>query len=350
MRHTLRSALGAGGVALALVAAGCGSGGAQAGKSPSAELDAAITNLSHSPAVTATLRLNVTAAQLEAIGSSTGSPIPAAAAQLMAGADITVAEQSANGAALSSACGLGQTNAEVSVQLAGANLIDLRTVGKTLYARADVHRLLAITHTSASALTRAQGQLPAGLSFVHVVLAGRWVSLDLAQVQGLAGGLAGSTNMANTGCRESKALYSALLHAVTVTQMKTGNELLLTTSSRRLVRAIGSALATLPGGSALSGRLGRASSLPNRTIQLQATVSDDTLSVLSVDLAQFGPAADRAKLNGQKLPLVLTFTTTAPTIAAPSGATPVNLGALLSLLGSRLGGSASASSSAALSG
>jgi hypothetical protein len=83
-------------------------------------------------------------------------------------------------------------------------------------------------------------------------------------------------------------------------------------------------------------------------LTLDAWVKDGALMKLAVDLAQLVPAG-KVK-PGQTLPLVLSFERSGGDIAAPTGATPVDLtqlGNVIGLLsGSSVSGSATATGSA----
>jgi hypothetical protein len=86
--------------------------------------------------------------------------------------------------------------------------------------------------------------------------------------------------------------------------------------------------------------------VPDRQVRVDAWVADGALTQISIDLAQFA----RPGAGGGHLPLTLTFRRSAGTVMRPTGATPVDLSQLGSILGAVGGGMGGSSTSSGSSG
>jgi hypothetical protein len=265
--------------------------------------------------------------------SSQGTSLPAAAADALSGASISIEAQAPSGKTL--ADGSSGSAANVSINVGGKSLIAFRDVNQVIYIQVDLKDLLnAIGKSSVfQEVQAASAQLPA---FVQDLLAGKWVSLPLSTLKGLTGA-AGATTPSTPSAAQQNAvigvLKSILSKDVTVTRVSSGSTdtLKLTgntkTIANDLVSGVSSAVPSL-------GALGSsAGNPPNKAVTLTATVSGGSLTSLSVDLAQFAKKATSASF-----PLELDFAQSGPSISAPSGATPVDTSTLTSLLGAFGGG------------
>lgn len=314
-------------------AAGCGNSGSSTAGGARGQFDSAITALANSDAVTAVLRLDATAAQLEALPN----PPNARTAQLIVSANVTIEVKTVNGAPLSSVKPPQTADADVQVTVAGNPLVEVRSVANTLYARADVPALLQIAGKSASALTPLESRIPPSLTWAHAALSGDWISLDLSTLRSLLGGGASPSTAQSTQLLNQ--LRAVLDRDVTFTNKGNtalGDHIVLSGSIRQIGTDIynlfAAQLSKLPLGSSSLGSL-NPSRLPNRTVSLDAYVQNGVLSELSLDLSQFAP-----QRVPQHIPLVIDFSTTGSAISAPAGAVPVDLSGLGSLF-SGLGGS-----------
>jgi hypothetical protein len=347
MRPTRRSALIAATTLAGVLAAGCGAGSPSAAGSQAAknELIAAISKLGAGAAVSGSLHLSATAAQLMALGHHNMRDVRAAA--LLAGATVTFAEASPTGQRLSAAgcassAGPPAVNSAFAVDLQGQPIVQLRTLArtKTLYVQAEVGRILRLAGHGAPPLSRIQAQLPASMGFLRDLLAGRWISISESQLSGLQQTGGAAANAARS-CQLTAQLKRALERSVSVASISTDH--LRVAAS---VRALGTNLIetfrqVLPTSSAAFGSM-RPSQLPNRQIRLDAYLSGGRLSELSLPLTQMLSSAQHSAVHGNPA-VVIDFSPTAPTITAPPHATRANLQQLLPQFGQLGSGGFSAS-------
>lgn len=329
-------------VAAALAVAGCGGGSSGSSGSPKSELTTGITNLSHSDVLTTTLKLDTTAAALQAFAQASHQSLGPGDAQALAGANLVIEAKTANGQNLSDV--KPGDNKATNVAFRGIDngrtYAEIRVIAGNLYLQGDVKGILALAHKSklyAEVQARA-ATLPA---FVKAFVAGQWVSINGAAAQGLAsqfgGGGAQTTNPAQAQ-KLLADLKGVVDRDVTVTRAGTdsrGDHLVLKGNTRTLARDFVAAMqSSVPGGSVLGSQL-NATNAPSRTITLDAWVKGGTLSELSLDLVQFAKPGEAPA--GAHLPIALTFEQSGADITTPSGVTPVDLTQLGSLLGA-LGG------------
>lgn len=314
--------------------AGCGSGSgnSSASTSPKSELVNAVRALGKASTLTTTVRLQTSspAALARAVKRGGDTLTPAQATALASGQAVfeTVAPK---GKTLSTA-GKTPGASSITVGTGTTPYAQLVIVNSTLYVKADLRDALTLAGKKSvyNTLRVRVRSLP---SFVKSFAAGGWVSLPEATATGLVGSVGGSTTGSPTpSTAQSQALVhqlqAVLSRDVTVTRVSHGatDQLQLTADSRvlgkDLLKSIGSAV---PG---VGGQLGRVNTntLPNQTLHLTATVTQGALTSLSFDLAQLEKALGT-------LPLTVTFARSGPAITAPSGATPVDLSQLGTLLG-----------------
>jgi outer membrane murein-binding lipoprotein Lpp len=306
-----------------LVAAGCGGQSkSNAATTPKGELSAGFQHLADSDVLTATLQLETTAHDLQSYAKASGDKLPTATAQAIAGAQLVI-ETKGSG-----------TDKAVSLRgVDGGNtLVELRVVDGSLYLQGDLRGILTLAHKE---------NLP---PFVQAFVAGKWITLGKDALDAIAGQLGANAGVSGTpsaGPQLLSDLRDALNHDVTVTAAgtdSTGNHLVLTGNVKKLATDLQSAVAkSVPGGSALGQQL-HSADVPSRNVTLDAWVKDGSLRKLSLDLVQF---ADKGQAPaGATLPLSITFAESGDDISAPSGATPIDLTQLGSLIGAFGGGSA----------
>jgi hypothetical protein len=163
------------------------------------------------------------------------------------------------------------------------------------------------------------------------------VSLPLSTLKSLGSQL-GAGTPSSADASKSKAiiddLKNLLTKDVTVTRASAGgiDALTLTANLKTLAGDITSTFASeIPGAGAALGDADL-SSVPNKDVTLNATVTNGALSSLSFDLGQL------AKGGKGSLPIQLVFARSGAAISAPSGAVAVDLSQLGSLLGAFAGG------------
>ncbi|HVV76836.1 MAG TPA: hypothetical protein VHC43_12440 [Mycobacteriales bacterium] len=333
--------------AAAGLVAGCGSsssGGAKApasnvsGASAAAELSSALTGLGQASTLTTTLKLGSSGSQLLSFikAQNPSAKITAHQADLISGGAISFEVAAPSGKTLSTMGGLSNSGAaNIALSVNGTGYFAIRVVNQVLYVQADLKDFLnAIGQAQAyRQIQSAGGQLP---SFLSALVQGKWISLPLSTLKGLAGSLGAAPSTTNP--TQSKHLLdqlkSLLTNDVTVTKSSSGgvDTLTLTTNLKSFVTDFTTTFASsIPGAGAALGSADL-SKVPNKDVSLVATVSSGALSSLSVDLAQF------AKNPKGTLPIQLSFVRSGPAITVPSGAVAVDLSQLGGLLGA-FGGS-----------
>jgi hypothetical protein len=312
---------------VALVSA-CGGGSSGTQQTPKQELVSSVSAVGTSDELTATLRLDATAAQLQALARASGDSLDRSAAAAIASAQLVMTTKGSGNNRTFALRGIDGTS----------TLLELRSVGGTLYLRADLQRGFAIAHKQ-NILANLRAEVAHLPSFVQAFVAGRWVSLSSDAAAAIAGQVGGVTSASpSAGPKLLNDLRETLSKDVTVRRVGTdsrGDHLALTGNARTLGMDAQAAIASsVPGGSVLTEKVSPGD-IPSRAVRLDAWVKDGALHVLSLNLAQFAKPGDVPA--GATLPITLTFEQTAPAITAPSGATPVDLTQLGTLLGA-LGG------------
>lgn len=319
-------------------AAACGTNASS--KPPKDELTTGIDGLGSSKALTFTLKIDATAAQLQQFATAMGDKLDPKVAALLAGADIKA--QIKGDKALkdykpndSSA----PPSFDLSGDLDGSPVVDLRTVDKVLYIRADVQKILTIAQKP-QLMQELQARAATLPPFVQAAAAGKWVSFPADQAKALAGQL-GASATATPNAEQSRKfleqLKAIISRDVTVKRLSTGGEkgdhLQMSASTRALASDLMNAVTSfVPGSGALGSQLDP-TKVQERTVTLDAYVKNGKLSEMSLDLAQFASGADAAKVQGQHLPVTMRFDDTASDISKPADATPIDLSQLLPLLG-----------------
>lgn len=326
MRRPRRLAGYAAAVAVAFTLAACGgSGGSD--NSPKGELVAGIGSLSDSSVLTTTVRLDTTAAELQALARGSGDSLDKASAAALAAARIAIETKRQGGHGAFALTGLA----------GDASLLELRVVDNTIYLHGDVRGILALIHKRKlfANLKAETANMP---SFVQAAIAGKWVSLDAGALSGLAGGGTSSSSSAAKGPKLLADLKDIVDRDVTVTKVGTdsrGDHLRLTGDAAKLARDLRSSVSTsVPGGAVLSQRL-PSGPVQHRKVILDAWVNDGALTELSLDLLQFGDKADAPA--GATLPLLVTFDRSGADITPPTGSVPVDLTQLGALVGALSG-------------
>jgi hypothetical protein len=257
-------------------------------------------------------------------------------ADLLSSAALTFEVVAPTGKTLSTSGGSNAGSANIGVSVQGKNYFTIRVVNQVLYLQANLKDFLnAIGQQQAyQQIAGAGGQLP---GFLTALVQGKWVSLPLSTLKGLAGSLgAGAPSPSSTTQAQHliDKLKSLLTKDVTVTKSSSGgtDTLTLTTNLRSFVGDVTTTFgSSIPGAGAALGSADL-SGVPNKSVSLVATVSGGALSSLSFDLGQV------AKTSGKSLPLQLGFVRSGPAITAPSGAVAVDLSQLGGLINAFGGG------------
>lgn len=335
--------------ATASLLAGCGGSSSGGGGStstsnnssltPQAELTSAVQALGSASNLTATLKLGGSGSQLLDFvkAQDKSAHLTAAQASEIAGLSLSFDFSAPSGKTLSDASGLSSGgSANIAVSEGSKSLITIRFVNKVLYLQADLEDVLNDLGQAATyrQIQAASGQLP---GFIGALVSGKWVSLQLSALQQLTGSLGAVASATPNSAQQQHlltALEALLTKDVTVKRTSSGStdELALTANLRALAGDITSTFAgVIPGAGAALGSADL-SSVPDKDITLNASVTDGTLSSLTFDLGQI------AKSGHGTLPIELAFSKSGTSITAPSGAVAVDLSSLGSLLGAFGGG------------
>lgn len=312
----------------AVVAAGCGGGSSSTPDNPKAELSASLDNLTGADALTTTIGLGVSPAALQRFAQAEGSHLSAADAQTIATAHLVVETKTSDGKDLSGSKG---SNFSLVGSSGGRTLVELRVVGGDLYLQGDIRGVLALAHKS-----NVYGEVKARAAtlpgFVRAFVAGRWVSLAGAAAQGLLGTFGGTPSGTGSGVANqvTSDLKKVLDRDVAVRKVGTdsrGDHLVLSGHSRKLAADLLQAIGNdVPGGS-LALSKADPSTMHDRAVSVDAWVKDGVLRQVSIDVGQF------TDTTSAHLPVTISFDQSGGDITRPSGATPVDLTQLSSLMG-----------------
>jgi hypothetical protein len=315
----------------------------------------AVDNLASGDAATVSLKVGATADQIKAFAQATGASakdIPSDdALALITGSSFQITTKAESGS-LKDAASSGKTDTDVSVNVGGNAVFDVRYIGstKTAYLKVDVPKIASLAHTQVPASIASLGASPQ-FPFLKDALAGKWIELDgLSAVAKQFAGLAGASASAAPSVSTDLAakLLNTLTGDVTATDQGStsdGEHLVLTAPLQKLATDFQTIVSEIPGGSLAGSKLSDLSNVPAKNVTIDAYVKDDKLTKLGLDIIQFAPAADAAKVAGQHLSLELAFSGSAGDTSAPSGATKVDLGQLVQQFGSFLPGLSGAGSS-----
>ena len=223
--------------------------------------------------------------------------------------------------------------------------LELRMVDKTLYVRGDVAGLVRLFEAEAGTLSEVvNGAQQAGLGFVADAVAGKWLALDLAPLEEMAGG-AGQPGgeLPKLGGPQ----FQKLLDAVSATfgedvdvkrlgQEDPGQHYRLTVPLRRvyerLLPSFGELFAMPPGIAPPP-----ANEVPDRSVSLDVWTDDGRIRRAEVVLNQLIPGAPEGPVA-----LRVDFESLGGGITAPGGAVAVNVteifNQLMAGLGAQFGG------------
>jgi hypothetical protein len=336
-----------------IAACGTSSSTKTSSESPKDAVNTAYTKLLDSDSLTATFKIDESAANLIAISKSGTDPQPLTpqAANAIAGGSVVFAAKSTKGK-------LADANAADDVAItinAGDDpkLVEIRYVGKLAYARADVPQFVKYGAATQEELTTLGGS--SAPAFLKDAIAGKWLQLPLQDAIDAEGGA--TATKASVSPDQIAGLQGALKNVfakdVTATKGSTdatfGDEYTLTASSRTvatdLIAAFKTQLSSIPGADKAFADADPAK-VVDKNVTVQAFVKSDTLDAVRLDVAQFLTGADLASLGGKPFYVELDFANSAD-VAAPTGATKVSFGSLISAFSGLSGGSTSTGSASA---
>jgi hypothetical protein len=324
------------------------------GQPPATQVKTAFTNLGAGNTVTGTLKLGLTGSQLlqfvKATGS--GSSLTSQQANQIAGLSLVFTTHSTSGSLEQAAGKPNTTQSDFTVRENGSPLAEARVVNGSVYLQARLQQILSMVGQPAAVyqnLKAESSQLP---PFVGALVAGKWISLKIAdlksleqEVSGAMGGASASPNASQRAAivGDLQQLYSNDITVKQTSGSGNGGTYTLTGNTRKLATDFLSDISDVE--PALQSQLGQfqPSQVPNRSLTFDATVTSGKVSQLSFDVVQLAPPSAKVP-SGSKFPIDLDLDTTARSVTAPSGASAVSLSqlsGLLSQLGGGLGGSSS---------
>jgi hypothetical protein len=320
--------------------AGCGGGsGHSVPKDPKGELTASVSNLGQSDTLTTTVKLEIDPADLQTLAKSDGDNLTAADAEAIASAQLVFQAHTTNGKHLADLKPSDQKATAVAIRALskGHTYLELRIISGDLYIQGDVKGILDLAHQSKT-YNDVKARVASLPTFVKALVGGKWVSLSGAAAQGLAGQFGIQAGGQSSGQAQSKKMLDdlqRLLHKdVTVTKVGSddrGDHLKLTGNAHQLVNdAYQTFASAVPGGGAALSQA-KPQKVPSRKVTVDAWVKDGVLSEISLDFGQFADPGDPAA--GKHLPIALTFAQDGGSIDKPSGAVPIDLTQLGSLVG-----------------
>jgi hypothetical protein len=304
-------------------------GGSSGGGSVKGDVLTGIDGIASADRLTTTIRLDTTPSALQALAQSSGTTLDSRIATALAGASIVI-ERAKSGSG---------SELDIQAVAGGTTLVELRAVDKTLFLKGDVRGILTLIGKP-EVYANLKAETDSMPSFVQAAVTGQWVSLPAATLDSLStltGGAPASSAPGN-GPKLLDDLKRAIDKDVTATTAGTdarGTHYVLHADTKALADDLRSSLSSsLPGGSAVSQRL--PANVKHQNFTFDAWVKGGSLSELTIDLLQFG---DTSKVpSGATLPLSITFTKTGEDIGAPTGASPVDLTQLGTLIGALQGG------------
>lgn len=343
-------------VLAALVVGGCGGGtarhassalkatasGAGGSKPPDQALADAVGGLGRQTSGTVTVKLFGSAADFGALMAETGGT--PASARRRATADKVIPSSSLTMSFEKTSTHAG-TKAEIALNLPhGTKAFDLVVLHRIVYLRVDVGAIASATGADTSKLDAEASAASAELPFVGDLMAGRWVSLDLAGMSGLARSLgAGATT--TTGppgvagrSPEQKVIAiirSVLTQDTTITRVGSddvGTHYRIAVNPRQAAQSIYGQLSILAGRAAPAlGKLGGRDlgHIPDKPVAVDAWVSGGRLERIRVDLRQFHQAPGGPT---RAVGVEIDFGRQSGSISAPLEATPVDLSKVKALL------------------
>jgi hypothetical protein len=355
-RHLAAVALAASTTAALLAGCGASSSGAstsnESSAAPKTELTDALHSLTAGSALTTTLSLDTTSANLVHISGEGGStPLTQEQADLISGAKVVVETTAPSGKTLAqaSAAGVnGGAESRITGTSNGTTYFTFVEADKTFYLQVDLKDMLAAAGQSAQyqSMLAQTANLPA---FVKAFVAGKFVSMPLSTYSTLEsfirGAVQGNSNVQIPTGPQLKALGeqigNTILSDLRVARTSTGSTDQLRATGN--LRTIGhDVLAAVRAGvPSLAAQINPddANQAPDQELELDASVTDGALSRVEFDFGQFSPH------QKDTLPIAATFAKSAPDIAAPSGAVQVNLQDIIGLFAAA--GSSSSSSGGA---
>jgi hypothetical protein len=327
-------ALTAAGGALALLA-GCGTaaiGSNDSSAPPKTELVHSIHALAKRSALTTTLSLDTTAANIMRIASLNGpSKLTMAQAQAIAGAHVTIETLAPKGKTMAQVeQAPSKASFALTVGTGSTTYLSLRAVNGALYLQAAVKNFLTLIGQSGEYATL-QSRVASLPPFVKALVEGKWVSVSSVTLQAVEGFIKGEEHgkipAAGKLQKLDQQLVTAVLGDLSVKRASTGktDHLVIAGSLRKLAGSVVTVFAKIVPTVSQFGKI-IVHAVPNLPIIFNAFVTGGALSSLTFNPGQF------SKKKPFSLPIVASFSRSGAAITAPSGSTAITLGDLSGLM------------------
>lgn len=352
-------------VAVAVGIAGCGEAQKLSAKD---QVATALTNFDKSKSATFTLKLDTTAADLEAIN------------KVLEGRAATVGEKkvyallTSSDVVISTVAPAGKTFGEASkaqpaqsqdymsllndpaklkaalkasgsmsfaVRQGGGALFEVRFLDGLFYSRADVKKIFTLADQDYSTVEQQLGSLPIAMAPIADAAKGKWISLDLAAAaatakkSGLLEAIPSPSAVPSVDAAKMQHLMTSLKTAynqkATITKIgesDRGTDYRLSAPAKQVAQAVQTDLIALVGKEAGQSIRKGIADLPDKTFSLDVWIKDDQVTGVSLDLIQFL----KKPVPGKKLALDITVATNKATVTAPTGVSALDLDAVLSQL------------------
>jgi hypothetical protein len=256
-----------------------------------------------------------------------------------------------------------QGSTGVAVRLSGGTLVDFRSIGGVLYAKADVNQILTLAGQDPASIDNTLGALPPSMAPLAKAAKGEWVSLDLAKAaaaakdSGLLDALPTPSASPTVDAAKVQKLIDDLKKAyqekATITELgdngDRGTGYRLGAPAKQVAQAVSGDLIALVGKDAGAEVNKAIAQIPDKNFALDLWVKDDKLTAVSLDLTQFLPKT----VTGRKLAVDIDVQLDSGSVQVPTGANEIDLKTLLKdvpagALSGLTGSNASAGGSAGL--
>ncbi len=314
-------------VAASLLLAACNQGAEQAREDPKGTLVSALDALEEAEGLTVTMTLQSTTESLQALAADEGDDLAAADAEKILDSSITFAGRSADDPA--------EAQSEVSVNVAGnEDAVELRAVGKTLYARADVAGIMTAFGEDPGQLDAISQQATAqGFEFVRPALEGEWLSVQgIDQLAKMFGGAVATPSAEQRRLVEN--FTEALKQSTQVSsegEDDAGSHLVATLPLRESYQHFLELAEGIGQGFPTTQQFPPVSEVPDEEIRVDTWVQDDRLSQVEFDFLQLNDVVEGEDIpeGVEQLALRLTIDEFTDEVEAPEGATPVDVQQIL---------------------
>ncbi|MBB5938118.1 hypothetical protein [Streptomyces zagrosensis] len=337
-----------------VLAAGSTACGTEENLSAGQRLSRATDNLGEGDSISVQMSFGATPEQLLALSEGSDDPMPPEAAEFVSKMKVTFSAQSKK--SLESSDEKDLTGSQLKVSGPDGDLIEYRLVDKTAYYRLDLEQFAKLSGEAMPPLDEIKSELPKGFKAAEAILAGKWVKIDMADLESLQRDMGaqadedGPSGDPTLSAETSKKLLLSIQNAFAgqVTTKEAGRKdgadhVLATAPVRPLVTAIVNGLRPiareLPGGAKDLPTAKDLQELPNDKVTVDFALKHGQLSGATVDVAQFDKKLQKklAAHGDGKLPVELAFGEP-DSVDAPSDATKIDLKDLMTGIGSLMPG------------